>query len=167
MLLLIKAMPLVLIASLTIASAHAQETVLAFEGLRAASAEPMEITADRLEASQKDLTAIFTGNVQVSQGGLHLSADSVRVSYSPGEQKQIDQMLASGNVLLSTPSEAAQAAQATYSLKDQLLVMEGDVLLTQAGNVISGNMLTVDVTSGTGRMDGRVKTVLQPAGNSP
>lgn len=167
MLLPIKAMPLILMASLTIAGAQAQETVLAFEGLRAASAEPMEITADRLEASQKDLTAIFTGNVQVSQGGMHLSADSVRVNYAPGAQNQIDQMLASGNVLLSTPSEAAQAAEATYSLKDHMLVMEGEVLLTQAGNVMSGSMLTVDVTNGTGRMEGRVTTVLQPAGNNP
>lgn len=167
MLLPIKAMPLVLIASLTIASAHAQETVLAFEGLRAASSEPMEITADRLEASQKDLTAVFTGNVQVSQGGMHLSADSVRVNYAVGAQNQIDQMLASGNVLLSTPTEAAEAAEATYSLKDHMLVLEGNVLLTQAGNVMSGSILTVDVTNGTGRMDGRVKTVLQPAGKTP
>lgn len=161
----IKALPLVLMASLMIASATAQETVLAFEGLRAASTKPMEITADRLDASQKDLTATFTGHVQVTQGGLHLSADSLRVNYAAGNKKQIDQMFASGNVLMSTPSEAAESAAATYSLKDHSLVMTGNVLLTQAGNVMSGSTLTVDVTNGTGRMDGRVKTVLQPAGN--
>jgi lipopolysaccharide export system protein LptA len=43
--------------------------------------------------------------------------------------------------------------------------MTGEVLLTQGGNVMSGQKLTVDLTAGTGRMDGRVKTILQPSGN--
>ncbi len=161
----IKALLLAVIAGLTIAGANAQETVLAFEGLRSASSEPVEITADRLEASQKDATAVFTGHVLVVQGGMRLSSDSLRVDYTQGAKQQIDQMVATGNVLMSTPSEAAEAAEAAYSLKDHTLVLTGNVLLTQAGNVMSGGTLTVDLDSGTGRMSGRVKTVLQPAGN--
>ncbi|WP_420353073.1 hypothetical protein [Paenirhodobacter sp.] len=40
--------------------------------------------------------------------------------------------------------------------------MTGDVVLKQGPNVMSGQKLMVDLRSGTGRMDGRVRTILQP-----
>ena len=43
-------------------------------------------------------------------------------------------------------------------------VITGDVLLTQGDNVMSGQKLTVDLKTGMGHMDGRVRTVLQPEG---
>jgi len=45
------------------------------------------------------------------------------------------------------------------------LVMTGDVLLTQGASVMSGQKLDVDLKTGVGRMDGRVRTILQPGGN--
>lgn len=40
--------------------------------------------------------------------------------------------------------------------------MTGDVLLTQGESVMSGQKLSVNLRSGTGQMDGRVRTILQP-----
>ena len=39
--------------------------------------------------------------------------------------------------------------------------MTGDVILTQGPNALSGERLIVDLTSGTGRMEGRVRTIFQ------
>lgn len=147
------------------ATAHAQEASIAFEGLQAGAGEPVEITADQLEVTQSASTAEFTGHVLVIQGGLRLSSDTLTVEYVEGDKTRIDRLIAEGNVLLSTPAEAAQGARAVYLLTSQELEMTGDVVLTQGGNVMSGEKLLVDIAEGTGRMDGRVRTILQPAEN--
>lgn len=144
---------------------RAQETTLAFAGLQAGVGQPVEINSDQLEVSQTAATAQFTGNVTVRQGDLRLSADELIVEYAKGDKTKIDRMIATGHVLLSTPTEAAEAQQGIYSLATATLELSGSVLLTQGGSTISGNKLTVDLKSGTGRMDGRVKTILQPGGN--
>jgi lipopolysaccharide export system protein LptA len=145
--------------------ATAQEATVAFQGLKAGAGQPVEITADELEVIDKDGQARFTGNVVVIQGDLRLSAQELVVDYVRGEQGKIDQLRATGDVLLSTPSEAAEAAEATYSMTDSQIDMSGDVLLTQGDSVITGQHLVIDLNAGTGRMEGRVKTVLQPGGN--
>ncbi len=146
-------------------AALAQDTGIAFEGLQAGADQPVEITADQLQVSQKESTAHFIGHVLGVQGGLRLSSDVLTVEYVNGDKTKIDRLIAEGNVLLSTPAEAAEAAQAVYALADRQLEMTGNVLLTQSGNVMSGERLTVNLADGTGRMDGRVRTLLQPAGN--
>ncbi len=162
---LISACALAVLACAAATGARAQGTTLAFSGLRAGAGEPVEITADQLDVSQKAATAIFKGHVLVVQGGLKLSSDSLTVEYVAGDQSKIDRLIASGNVLLSTPAEAARAEAAIYSLTTSHLDMTGHVVLTQGSNVMSGEKLSVDLKAGTGRMDGRVKTVLKPAGN--
>lgn len=145
--------------------AWAQEATLAFQGLKAGAGEPVEITADQLNVTQSASTAEFTGNVLVIQGGLRLSSDRLTVEYVEGDKTTIDRLIAEGNVLLSTPAEAAESARAVYVLTSQQLEMTGNVVLKQGANVMTGEKLSVNIAEGTGRMDGRVRTILQPAGN--
>lgn len=143
----------------------AQQGSIAFKGLKANGSQPVEITADGLSVDEKAGTAIFTGNILLVQGELRLSSDQLLVNYLDGDRRKIDRVTATGNVLLSTPSEAAKGQQAVYSLTSHSIEMTGNVVLTQNNNVMQGQKLNVDLTSGTGQMSGRVKTVLQPAGN--
>ena len=57
---------------------------------------------------------------------------------------------------------SSEAREAVYDVAAGTVEMTGDVLLTQAENVLSGQRLTVDLRTGTGQMDGRVRTILQP-----
>lgn len=147
------------------AAASAQEATIAFSGLKANAGEPVEITADQLEMAQQSNDALFTGNVLVRQGDIRLASATLRVVYADANRSQIDRMIAEGDVLLTSPTEAAEARQAVYTLGAGEIEMTGDVLLTQAGNVMSGEKLIVDIEAGAGRMEGRVKTILQPQGN--
>jgi lipopolysaccharide export system protein LptA len=108
--------------------AWAQEATLAFQGLKAGAGEPVEITADQLNVTQSASTAEFTGNVLVIQGGLRLSSDRLTVEYVEGDKTTIDRLIAEGNVLLSTPAEAAESARAVYVLTSQQLEMTGEVV---------------------------------------
>ncbi|WP_284176665.1 lipopolysaccharide transport periplasmic protein LptA [Frigidibacter sp. SD6-1] len=138
---------------------------VAFSGLKGEAGKPVEITADLLEVSQKDNQAVFKGNVQAVQGDLRLSSDLLTVEYVEGDRTKIDRLIADGNVLLSTPVEAAKAEHGIYFLATRELELTGNVVLTQNGDVMTGQKLIVDIDAGTGRMQGRVKTILQPAGN--
>jgi lipopolysaccharide export system protein LptA len=61
--------------------------------------------------------------------------------------------------------DAAEGDEAIYTLADRVVVMTGDVLLTQEQSAISGEVLTVQLDDGTGVMEGRVRTILQTGGN--
>lgn len=145
--------------------AAAQGTDLALGGIRTDTGLPVEVTADSLTVNQSDGSATFTGNVLIGQGDMRLSAGTVRVEYEEGGNTRIKRLHATGGVTLASATEAAEAAEATYTIASGEIVMIGDVLLTQGANALSGQKLTVDIATGTGTIEGRVKTVLQTGGN--
>ncbi len=154
------AFPALVMLGLLVGAAQAQQ--VAFGGLRTDVTAPVEVTADSLAVNQTDGTATFTGNVLIVQGPMRLSAALVRVEYGNADRSRISRLHASGGVTLVSQAEAAEAREAVYDVAAGTVEMTGDVLLTQAENVLSGQRLTVDLRTGTGQMDGRVRTILQP-----
>lgn len=122
---------------------------------------PVEVTADNLSVDNATGTAIFDGNVLISQGEMKLSAARVRVVYR-ADDKGIAQLEATGGVLLVSGEDAAEAQRADYDIDAGTLVMSGDVLMTQGPSALSAQEMTVNLTDGTAKMSGRVKTILQP-----
>ena len=148
----------------------AQTTEVALGGLKQDSSQPVQVAADQLKVDQANGSATFTGNVIITQGTLKLSADQVDVEYLAGQSGatgKINRMIAAGNVLLVTPTEAAQAEQAVYTVASSEIVMTGDVVLTQGASALSGQKITVNLVTGTALVEGRVTTTLQTGGTSP
>lgn len=143
------------------AFAMAQGAQVAFGGAQQDSNLPVEVTADNLAVNQNDNTAVFTGNVQIGQGQMRLSAPRVLVVYLQ-DQSGIDSLEATGGVILVSGEDAAEAARADYNITTGLIEMQGDVLLVQGASAITGDKMFVDTKAGTARVTGRVKTVLQP-----
>lgn len=131
------------------------------------SSQPVEVTADSLSVNQTDGRAVFDGNVLVVQGDLRLSAGRVTVEYAQdnGTPSGIARLLASGGVTFVTASDAAEAREATYSVAAGKVRLSGDVLLTQGASAIAGDTLSIDLASGNGTMEGRVRTVFNTGGN--
>lgn len=152
-------------AALAGAASAQQGTGVAFGGIRADTALPVEVTADQLSVNQEDGSATFSGNVVVGQGEMRLSAAEVRVEYAPEGRNRIERLHASGGVTLVSGAEAAEAQSAVYTIDSGEVVLSGEVLLTQGANTLAGQKLTVNLRTGTGIMEGRVRSVLQPGGN--
>lgn len=124
----------------------------------------LEITSDALEVDQSTGVSTFAGNVVASHGDLRLSAESLRIEYSAagdGGRQRIDRLVADGNVTMVTEDEAVEARSAVYSLSNQTLEMTGDVVLVQGPNVLAGERFFADLRAGTGRMSGRVRTLIE------
>lgn len=141
--------------------AQAQGSQVAFGGLRADTSAPVEVTADSLNVNQTDGSAEFSGQVRVGQGDMRLSADKVLVIYRDGG-KGIERLDATGNVVLVSGADAAEAQRAQYTIDSGIVVLTGDVLLVQGGNALTSERMEVNLTDGTAKMDGRVRTVIQP-----
>ncbi|KQB96609.1 organic solvent tolerance protein OstA [Loktanella sp. 1ANDIMAR09] len=144
-------------------AAHAQ-TNINLGGMEVDTSAAVEVTADSLSIDQANGSAVFDGNVMIVQGDLRLTAGRVEVIYG-ANTSEIARLLASGGVTFVTADEAAEAQQADYDITSGLLVMTGDVLLTQGPSAISAGQMTINVTDGTATMEGRVRTVLQQGDN--
>jgi len=145
--------------------AVAQEANVSFGTEEHDSTQPVEVTSDRLDIDQTDGTAIFTGNVVVIQGDLRLTADRVRVEYGETAPREIQRIYAFDNVVLVSPTEAAEGDEAVYEVASRSVLMTGNVLLTQELNAVSGDTLTIDLDSGLGVVEGRVRTILRSGGD--
>ncbi|PWE31661.1 LptA/OstA family protein [Pararhodobacter marinus] len=133
------------------------------ESLRLSGAE-IEVTADQLSVDQTSGSTEFTGNVMAVQGEMRIAAGAIRLEYSTGARsgtQRISRLIASGGVTMTTPNEALEARTATYVLDSQSLEMQGDVLLVQGPNMLSGERFVADLRAGNGRMIGRVRTVIR------
>lgn len=145
--------------------ALAQQAEIRFGGLQQDTSLPVEVTSDSLSVDQASGAAVFTGTVMAKQGDMRLTADNIRVEYT-ADGEGIDRLIATGNVTLVSPTDAAEASEAVYTIASGTVVMTGDVLLTQGRAAISGQTLTVNLQDGTGTVTGGVKTVFQP-GETP
>jgi lipopolysaccharide export system protein LptA len=154
---------LVLTLALAAAGAEAQQTI-AFGELDQDTTQPVQVTADQLAVNNADGTAIFTGNVVVTQGEMKLAAGEVKVTYGT-EQNDIESLIASGGVTVTNLGDAAEAQEAVYTIDSGVIVLSGDVLLTQGPSALAGQKLTINLKDGTGVMEGRVTTTFQPGGN--
>ena len=150
--------------ALGLALPAAAQTV-AFGGIQADTAAPVEVTAESLRVDQDTGEAVFTGNVLIGQGAMRLSADSVTVVYAEGGQNRIRSLNATGGVTLVSGPDAAEAAQAVYDVEKGTVVLTGDAIVTREGSVLAGDRIEVRLKDGTASVQGGVRTVLQPGAN--
>ncbi|SDR23098.1 LptA/OstA family protein [Pseudovibrio sp. Tun.PSC04-5.I4] len=178
----VKTFSLSLVIALGLAGmAHAQTFSDSFAGFGSNTKEPIEIEAANLQVRDKDKSAIFTGNVVVTQGEAKLETQRLIVFYSgsmangdadgQAVQQTISRLEASGDVLIASKDQVATGDDASFDMEKQVMIMTGKrVVLSQGPNVIVGNKLTVNLKTGiadleapkSGQNTGRVKLLLQP-----
>jgi lipopolysaccharide export system protein LptA len=151
-------------ALLLSATAATAQQKIAFGDLNQDTTLPVEVQADQLAVNNADGSAVFSGNVVVTQGEMKLAAGEVRVTYGT-EKNDIKELVASGGVVVTNLGDAAEAQGAVYTIDSGVIVLSGDVLLTQGPSAMAGQKLTINLKDGTGVMEGRVTTTFVPGGN--
>lgn len=149
-----------------------QGTGIKLQGLQQDTSLPVKVESDSLSVDQAGGMAIFTGNVRATQGDMTITSPKAQLDYTD-DRSGIKTITFTGRTLITTPLEAAEGDQAIYTVETGIIVMTGDVLLTQGKSTIAGPKLTYNLDAGTGLMEGRVQTVFVPkksggaAGTSP
>lgn len=142
-------------------AALAQGTNLSFSGLNAVRGQPVEVRSDSLTVDNTTGETVFSGNAVLGQGDMRLAAQTITVVYAPGDNARIRRLEAVGSVTLVTAAEAAESDSAVYDIEGGTVRMSGSVLLTQGPNTLSGDRLTVNLRTGQGTLEGRVRTIIQ------
>lgn len=143
-------------------TALAQGTGVSFGSGDHDNSAPVEVSANQMELDQSAGTARFTGDVVIGQDQMRLTGALVDVFYATEGGGDIERVHAKGGVTLATPEEAAEGQEAIYTVGTGVVVMTGDVVMTQGRNAISGDKLTVQLDDGTGLVEGRVRVIFIP-----
>ncbi|HEU0151606.1 MAG TPA: LptA/OstA family protein, partial [Bradyrhizobium sp.] len=71
----------------------------------------------------------------------------------PGGASSIKRLEARGNVMVTQKDQVVTGDTAVFDPKSNLITMQGGVVLTQCKNVMRGDRLTVDMTTGVSRVE--------------
>jgi lipopolysaccharide export system protein LptA len=154
----------------------------AMQGFSQNRDQPIQIEAASLEMRDKKKEATFSGNVKVVQGDTTMTAKSLVVFYDsggtaaatpapanakgaktapmqaaapgPGGSSSIRKLEAKGNVVVVQKDQTVTGETAIFDTRANLITMAGGVVLTQCKNVLRGERLLVDMTTGVSRVEG-------------
>jgi lipopolysaccharide export system protein LptA len=163
----------------------------ALQGFSQNHDQPVHIEAATLEVRDKDKVATFSGSVKVTQGDTVMRCKSLLVFYEqddeeadkgktlqaatpgPGGQQKIKRLEARGSVVVTQKDQTATGNLGIFDMKTNTVDLTGDVIMTQGQNMLRGDRLIVDLTSGVSRVEsgkngqGRVQGLFQPGGAGP
>jgi lipopolysaccharide export system protein LptA len=157
----------------------------ALQGFSQNRDQPVKIDASTLEVRDKDKVATFSGDVKVTQGDTTMRCKSLLVFYDqdnnpnnlktaqpgPGGQQQIRKLEARGGVVVTQKDQTATGETASFDMRTNTVTLHGNVLVTQGQNVLKGDRLVVDLSSGISRVEsgkagqGRVQGLFLPGGS--
>jgi lipopolysaccharide export system protein LptA len=184
-----------IIASEAVAQSAVQGVPNAMQGFSQNRDQPIQIEAASLEMRDKKKEATFSGDVKVVQGDTTMKSKSLVVFYDgggsaapaagapaskaapkapiksaqpgPGGSSSIRRLEARGNVIVTQKDQVVTGETAVFDTRTNLVTMLGGVVLTQGKNVLRGDKLIVDMTTGTSRVEstgGRVQGLFQSSG---
>ena len=118
--------------------------------------QPMDLSAANMDALlSDDSVSTLEGSVSIRQGSLEVDADKAEIHRKAGE---IDRIVLTGSPArlrqLSDQGEPmdASAAQVVYTLSSDVMVLTGNVVITQPRGNLRGETVKYDLA--TGRLDG-------------
>jgi lipopolysaccharide export system protein LptA len=152
----------------------------ALQGFSQNRDQPVKIQAASLEVREKDKQATFSGDVHVINGDTELRCRSLVVFYDddsgssssgknmkaadpgPSGEKSIKRIEAKGGVTVVQKDQNAAGDAAIFNMRENIVTLTGNVVVTRGQDVLRGQRLVVDLTSGVSRMDqGRVEGLFQ------
>ena len=136
---------------------------------------PVKITSASLEVRDKAKMATFKGDVHVVQGETDVRCNELVVFYdedkgAPAKKtsdggrgnQQIRRMEARGSVVVTQKDQRAAGDRAEFDMRTNTVTMIGNVVVTNADNVVRSQRMVIDLTTGISRLEsggGRVEGI--------
>ncbi|MEH2511515.1 lipopolysaccharide export system protein LptA [Nitrobacteraceae bacterium AZCC 1564] len=161
----------------------------AMQGFSQNRDKPIQIDAATLEMRDKDKAATFSGDVKVVQGDTTMRCKTLVVFYDndqsgsaakpamksatpgPTGSSSIRKLEARGGVIVTQKDSTVTGDTGVFDMRANTVTMVGNVLLTKEKNVLKGDRLIVDLTTGVSRVESksRVQGVFQssPSNGAP
>jgi len=137
------------LAALAFGSGAGAQSIAAFN-----SNQPVSYAADRIELQDRQNRVVLSGNVEITQGDMRLTAARTTVAYSDGGSLQIQRIDATGGVTVTRGNERASGSAGIYDFNRRLIILSGGVALRRGGDTLNGGRLVIDLNSGLSSVDG-------------
>lgn len=116
---------------------------------------PVDYAADRIELQDKQDRVVLSGNVDVRQGNLRLSAARTVVNFTDAGALQIQRITASGGVRVTRGDEVATGDVGIYDFNQRIITMTGNASLKRGnGDTLHGGRFVIDLKSGVSSASG-------------
>lgn len=99
-----------------------------------------EITSDRLLFDYGRKIAVFTGNVTVSDPDMELTSDELTIYLTDNDE--VERIIATGNVVIRMEGLNSRSGRATYTLEDQVMVLEDNPQVFRERSVLVAEKIT-------------------------
>ncbi len=114
-----------------------------------AKEQPINIAADRMTATEKTNSVVFSGNVDASQGDVRVRADRMEVFYSTEKksatekktQQQVEKMICTGAVEITRGKWLGTADRLDYLEQKRKVILSGNARAWQDKNMINGSKI--------------------------
>jgi lipopolysaccharide export system protein LptA len=125
---------------------------------------PVDFAADHMEVQDKQKRVVLTGNVDITQVELRLTADRTLMAYTDTDKLTLQRVDATGHVVVTRNDQRASGDVAVYDLNKRLITMVGHVVLNRAnGDTLNGGRLVIDLDTGISNLDGHTASGPAPA----
>ena len=124
---------------------------------------PLEIRSEELNIEQNTGEATFSGSVIATQGNLILTAVTIVVEYTLKNSRmtgEMEKLTANKDVTIVSDTQSAVANKVVYDIISENIIMTGDVILKEGLSATSGDRLTINLKTGSRRMEGNVRTLI-------
>jgi lipopolysaccharide export system protein LptA len=118
------------------------------------SDQPVNYSADSIELQDRQNRVVLSGDVQIDQGDLRLTAARTTVAYTNMGGVKIQRIDATGGVVVTRGNERASGAAGVYDFNRRVIVLSGGVHLQRGTDTLNGGRLTMDLKTGLSTVDG-------------
>ena len=118
---------------------------------KVSKASEILIESEELIITNDPLTTTFIDNVYASDEEIQLWSDKILIIYTE-KGSQIDTIKSFGSTKLIRENQEILSENMIYFVIDKKIYAKGNITLTQDGNVMNGNELTVDLVKSTSIM---------------
>jgi lipopolysaccharide export system protein LptA len=108
-------------------------------------ADPVAMQADQLEVDVTAGSAVFTGNVSLAKGDLHVSCPRIEVKFDTSPH--VSWARGSGGVAADVRGVHAEAPEVELDLTKQLLELRGGVRLTRGQGWLQAERASIDIAT--------------------
>jgi lipopolysaccharide export system protein LptA len=142
---------------------------------------PVSINAPSLDYLDREHRLVYSGGVVARQGDATMKASSLTILLNAGATpppadasggvvnaaggNQIHRIEAAGPVSIVSKNQVGTGDSGVYDRPSNKLTLNGNVTLSQCGNVLKGAKLTYDLTSGRAQVSGGVTSLFTPGAN--
>ena len=123
----------------------------------------LEITSDRMRSENGGQKIIFSGNVAITKGEMSITSDILEV-YNTLDKKQIQEIVAIGNVKISRGDKKAKGDRAVYLEHIQKIILTGSpkAVAWEADDIIEGREMIFLMNKDRFVVNERVRAKLFP-----